>query len=469
VISISRFLLISLLLALFSLSSIASWFSYRDATHEVEELFDAELAQMARVLQSLLQDQLKRGRMTQLAEALKYNPIELGQYVEGEEATPFGHRYENKLAFMVWNGDSDELLSSFSTTSTPFSLVPQQGYSSASIDNYHWRTFTLREAGLDLWITVGQRDDVRAELTSELVHNALLPLFMIIPLLALVIWFIVKWGLSPLRRVSHQIIERNPDHLLPLSLQRVPAEIGGVVRSVNSLMASLHSALSRERRFTADAAHELRTPLAGIRIHAQNITRQQDPATVAAASQIIGGVDRMTRVVEQLMTLSRLEHQHLELTSVDLSPVLRQTLADQASHAPDKKLDYGLETSEGIHVHGNPDSLAILCRNLIDNAIRYTPDGGEVVIRLQQEEDRVLLRVCDTGPGIPASQREAVLQRFVRLAGQSIDGSGLGLSIVQAITQQHGGELVLSDSPLAESGLCVSVRLPLAQQTPHLK
>ncbi|HEY5717808.1 MAG TPA: ATP-binding protein, partial [Motiliproteus sp.] len=368
--------------------------------------------------------------------------------------------YEKKLAFMVWNGDSDELLSSFESSSAGFSHSQEQGFFSEQIDQHRWRTFTLHESGLGLWIKVGQRDDVRDELIEEIVFTTLLPLLIAIPLLALVIGLIVSWGLSPLKRVARQIIQRNPDNLLPLPLQQVPSEISGVVHSVNSLMESLHGALTRERRFTADAAHELRTPLAGIRIHAQNLANSGQPDSVAAANQIINGTDRMTRIVEQLLTLSRLEHQQLELEPVHLAPLLRQILAELAYLAPDKELDFAICADEQMAVVGHAPSLAILCRNLIDNAIRYTPSGGTVEIHLEQHTGETVLRVCDTGPGIPADQREAVLQRFVRLAGQSTNGSGLGLAIVKEIAQQHQAQLLLLDSPLGSSGLCVSVNFP---------
>nr|WP_246481031.1 ATP-binding protein [Motiliproteus sediminis] len=444
------------------MTSAAAYFSYRDATHEVEELFDAELAQMARVLQSLLQDQLKRSRMSHLAEALEYEPFELDHYEEGNEATTFGHRYEKKLAFMVWNGDGEELLSSFHVIARQFSFDSRQGYGEEVIDNHHWRSFALHDPQHDLWIKVGQRDDVRDELTGEIVLHTLLPLLLTIPLLAAMIWLIVNRGLSPLRRVARQIIERNPEQLQPLPQTGVPEEIGGVVSSVNTLMASLDNALTRERRFTADAAHELRTPLAGIRIHAQNLRQEHNPATVATADQIVCGVDRMTRVVEQLLTLSRLEHDKIETSRVNLSDLVRTTLADQASHMADKTLDLSLETADSLYVWGHEASLSILCRNLIDNAMRYTPDGGQVMIGLDQSDGEVVLRVCDTGPGIVPEQRDAALQRFYRLAGQSISGSGLGLSIVREVTEQHRGSLLLSDTSLGPNGLCVTVRLPTA-------
>lgn len=458
--SISRFLLVSLLLALFTLTSAAAYFSYRDATHEVEELFDAELAQMARVLQSMLQDQLKRSRMSHMAEALTYEPFELDHYEEGKEATPFGHRYEKKLAFMVWNGEGEELLSSFQAVARQFRFDARQGYGSEEIDHHHWRTFALHDTQHQLWIKVGQRDDVRDELTGEIVMHTLLPLLLTIPLLAAMIWLIVNRGLSPLRRVARQVIERNPEHLEPLPLTGVPEEIGGVVSSVNTLMGSLDDALTRERRFTADAAHELRTPLAGIRIHAQNLRQEGSPSTIATADQIVCGVDRMTRVVEQLLTLSRLEHDKIETSPVNMSELVRSTLADQASQLGDKTLELALETEDGLYVRGHEASLSILCRNLIDNAMRYTPDGGQVMIGLDRGGGEVILRVCDSGPGIAPEKRDAVLRRFYRLAGQSIAGSGLGLSIVREVIEQHRGSLQLDDSTLGTSGLCVTVRLP---------
>ncbi|MEH6472321.1 MAG: ATP-binding protein [Halopseudomonas sp.] len=460
--SISRFLLISLLATVLGVTLVASLWSYRDTTHEVEELFDAELAQMARVLQSLLAVQLKRTQLSQIKDALEYRPFVAPAAPEAngneyDEAMPLGHKYESKLAFVVWNDQGEELLSSQNQLSH-LSFIAEPGYADEQLDDYHWHSFMLHDRQLNLWIKVAQREDVRAELTGEIVENTLLPLLLMIPVLGLLIGVVVRRGLSPLRRVSGQLATRNPDHMEPLDSSQVPSEIHNVVEAVNALLARLEQALERERQFTADAAHELRTPLAAIRIHAQNLQQQLHDPKQTAPRHIISGVDRMTHVVEQLLTLSRLEFsKNNQLAPLDLAKLLRQEMADLAPLSLDRSQVMELDAPDQAIIDANPTSLTMLCRNLLDNAIRYTPEHGNIKVSISQQDHLLCLCIADTGPGIPEHERTKVLQRFYRLADQAISGSGLGLSIVQQICDQHCAELSLSDSPLGESGLEVKV------------
>ncbi|MFT5722489.1 MAG: two-component system sensor histidine kinase QseC, partial [Motiliproteus sp.] len=351
----------------------------------------------------------------------------------------------------------DELLSSQSQgNNLSFSSVP--GFSNEQLDHYHWRSFMLHDPELNLWIKVAQRSDVRDELTGQIVEITLLPLLLTIPLLGLLIAVIVRRGLRPLRLVSDQVETRNPDHMEPLDSSRVPAEIHNVVDAVNALLARLKQAIERERRFTADAAHELRTPLAAIRIHAQNLRQQLlqqalSPAT-SAPDHIITGIDRMTHAVEQLLTLSRLEFSsQTPMVPLDLSRVMRQCLADLVPLALDRSQDIELHAPDACLIDGNAASLVMLCRNLLDNAIRYTPEQGQIQVSCSEQDGKIWISVADTGPGIPVAERTRVLQRFYRLANQTINGSGLGLSIVQQVVDQHRATLSLHTSPLAETGL----------------
>ncbi len=463
--SIKRYLLVTLLIAASSVAAVVTYWSYSQATHEVEELFDAELAQMARVLQSLLENQLKRTQITQLQQSLKYKPfVSQKLYTEGNEATAFGHKYEKKLAFQVWNLEGEELLGS-DTRKHTLSFKANTGYDYESIGDYDWRTFMLRDDDLKIWIKVAQRSDVREELTEEIVLSNLLPLGIMVPLLGLLIWLTVSRGLAPLHRLSNQITHRNPDHLEPLDTSGTPEEINPVVEATNGLMEKLSKALERERRFTADAAHELRTPLAGIRIHAQNLSQQPNPEMASqAAEHIILGVDRMTHAVEQLLTLSRLEHRsEPQFSREDMAQLVRQEMAAIAPLALEKQLELSLRLEpqdSKFPVLANLSSLQILCRNLIENAIRYTPSNGQIDVSLNRDTHQTRLIISDTGPGIATADRQQVFERFQRLGQQQIQGSGLGLAIVKEIADQHGASISLDDSETQNSGLKVTVSFP---------
>ncbi|RRJ84028.1 ATP-binding protein [Aestuariirhabdus litorea] len=482
--SIRRFLLVSLLGAVVLITGLAAFRSYEDASHEVDELFDAELAQMARVLQSLLTVQLKRTQLDSLRDSLSYKPYPGEErpsdpFAEYGEATALGHKYERKLAFAVWNNEGRELLGSGSPDGG-FPFVAEVGYGDTDLAGAPWRTFSLYDPELEIWIKVGQRFDVRSELTDEIVLHALLPLLLIIPLLLVVIWWVVGRGLSPLLRVSRQVTSRDQHNLAPLDTEQVPEEVEGVVSAINALLKRLDDALSRERQFTANAAHELRTPLAGIRIHAQNLQRQlgsqgdrgeesgagatPERRLPRAPDHILEGVDQMTHVVEQLLRLSRLEHeQSLSFQKLDLVPLVQRVVASLAPLALKKQQTFGLDVDEGavLAIRADETSLEMMCRNLVDNAVRYTPAGGEVRIRLQPLNGAVELGVEDSGPGIPSAERERVFERFYRLGSQGSRGSGIGLAIVRQVASSHQVRVELGESSLAETGLSVRVQFPL--------
>ncbi len=478
--SIRRFLVVSLLLSVVTIAGIAVLRSFQDATHQVDELFDAELAQMARVLQSLLAIQLKRTHLDTLRDSLSYKsfeeiaPLSEGEDEEENEATEFGHKYERKLAFVVWNTHGEELLNSL-PSGKHFPLTEHSGYGKEQLQGYTWRSFTLHDRSMELWIKVAQRIDVRQELTEEIVQNSFWPMVLMVPMMGLVIWLVVRWGLSPLWSISRQITSRGQHDLTPLDTDRVPDEVVGVVNSVNALLGNLQEALNRERQFTADAAHELRTPLAGIRIHAQNLLAQLERSSRTekrrsgeksdisskTPNQILSGVDQMTHVVEQLLTLSRLEYrQESQKAKINLTVLLRTIVAGLVPLALAREQEIDLIADENLYIEGVETGLEALCRNLIDNAIRYTPQGGKISIDLHEVGVTIELVVADTGPGIDVSERDKVFQRFYRLAEQQISGSGLGLAIVKQVAEQHGGTVTLDRSELSETGLAVRVVFP---------
>jgi signal transduction histidine kinase len=291
-------------------------------------------------------------------------------------------------------------------------------------------------------------------------QRLILPLGIALPVLALLIWFAVGKGLSPLRRISSEVAERDPANLVPLEERSAPAEIAPLLQALNALLGRLGVALESERRFTADAAHELRTPLAALKIQAQVARRAENEAQLGAAlDNLILGVDRATRLVEQLLTLARLEPtggSTVRMENCDLAAIARLMLSDLAVPAQSKDIELGLDSPDSAMVRGNADMLAILLRNLVDNAIRYTPEHGRVNVSLQVEPGRVHLEVLDSGPGIPEEERQRVFDRFYRILGSDAAGSGLGLSIVQRIADVHAASLTLGDGENG-TGLRVSV------------
>jgi two-component system OmpR family sensor kinase len=342
----------------------------------------------------------------------------------------------------------------------------QEGYSTVVQNGRDWRVFTHVAGGHAL--QVAHALDERREIAAQTALRTLLPLAGLIPFLGVLIWYAVGVGLKPLDAMSRAVAKRRPDAMAPLGESGLPRELMPLAGSLNALLARLDDALSAQRRFTADAAHELRTPLAALKLQVELAERTTDQATRAAAfAELKAGVDRATRLVEQLLTMARLEPEAptRNFSAVDLPALAKDAIVARAPLAVEKHIDLGLTRAAEVAVRGDSASLATLLANLLDNALRYTPKGGRIDVAIDDEDGHAVLSVTDTGPGIPVLERERVFERFHR--GAANDdlavpvGSGLGLSIVRRIADAHGAIVVLEDGP-AGTGLAARVRFPRA-------
>ena len=458
-------LLFWLLLGVISAGGVSSgYLAYRSGVIEAGELFDAKLAHSARVLRSLVDSALDEadGRAWPLTVEV-WSGIAEGQ--GADLATPTGHLYETKLAFQVYRADGTLLLASDNAPAT--ALAPfRAGYADPLIEGQRWRSFVLRsEAGR--WYIAGERSDVRADIAGDIAEGILLPLAVELPLVALLVALVIRYGSSRLRRVTAEIEVRAADELQPIDLRDAPTEISHLVEALNRLLANLDAALQRERRFTADAAHELRTPIAALRVHLANLAGSPDPAARTRTERALAeGLLRLERLVEQMLTLSRLEPGAVlpERQPVELVAVARQVASELIDAGIGDGIELELEGESPVRVCGDAASLGVLLRNLLDNALRYTPAPGRVQLCILRDGRSAVLRCGDSGPGIPMEDRERALGRFHRLLGSGATGSGLGLSIAARIAALHGGQLSLGDSALG--GLQVDVTLPVAEGAP---
>jgi two-component system sensor histidine kinase QseC len=458
--SIRRLMLVSLIAAVSLVTIVAASFSYRAGLQEAGELFDAKLAHSARVLMSLvdasLQDLAERGRREPLVIEVWHGNAK----GEGTElAFPTGHAYETKLAFQVRDAEGRLLLRSDSGPSQPLAPL-RSGYADLDIGGRQWRTFSLRSPS-GMWYQAGEASDIRAEIAEEIAFGTLLPLLVALPLLAALVWAIVTWSLRDLRRISAEIGERAPERMSPLRIERVPMEIERMVSAVNSLLARLQTALARERRFTAYAAHELRTPIAALKVHADNLrTARNDTEADESRQQLDRGIERIERLVAQLLTLNRVEPDGAMLAPVpiDLDAIVRQQVEALRPLTDVRRIALEAHIS-AVRVLGDGPALESLVRNLFDNALRYTPEGGRVRIVLDRAESAATLCVDDSGPGIPPDARERVFERFHREPGSGVEGSGLGLSIVREVLALHRGTIQLDTAPEL-GGLRVRIVFP---------
>lgn len=473
----ARTLVLVLSVLSFSMTLI-SYKSYRDANHEIEELFDAQLAQSARLLQGMIARDVSPASQHLLQAALDEAFAGRRQVLEGDKPRA-GHPYESKMAFQLLDNRGQLLLQS---ASAPNELLAQllvalpaadpsfnaaqplpaglAGYHDVPAGAYHWRIFLLHDLPDQRWILVGEREDVRGELVGLIARRIILPQLLALPILALLIWLAIGWGLGPLAQMASFIKSRAPDNLAPLLLAPLPRELEPMVAALNRLLQQIAQLLAREQRFLADAAHELRTPLAVLRIHAQNAQQAPDPIDRAnALLQLGNGVERATRVVTQLLTLARLEPAAVQLSMVELdfAALLRQELAELTPLALARQQELELQTEgDNFQLLADGPSLGTLLQNLVGNAVQYSPAGGRIRVCLEAQPSVLLLRVQDSGPGVSAELREKLFERFFRQGmGQ---GAGLGLSIVQRVVELHAGSIELCDSPFG--GLEVRVTLP---------
>jgi two-component system, OmpR family, sensor kinase len=440
--SVRRQLLVLLLSAVSGAWVVAASISFRDARHDVSEVLDAHLAQTASLI------------------TVQRDGDEDDDEVDTEHA-PVLHRYGRRVMFQVWEGGTVLGLHSQHAPNTPLSPI-RDGFSDRTIGGARWRVFSTWDAKGRVLVQVAEHVYERDELATAVARNFVVPLAIALPVLGVVIWAAVGRAMRSLTDVDRQVASRTADNLAALDIADAPSEIGALVTSLNELFRRIHGLVEQERRFTADAAHELRTPLAGIRAQAQ-VARgaTNDAERARALDGVIAGCDRATHAVEQMLTLARLAPDAVSFQTavVELDAVLHETISELASAALAKQIDIELTHEARVFVSGDAGLLAILCRNLIDNAIRYSPPATIVHIEIEAGDATALIRIRDAGPGISAEQQANIGRRFYRAPGSQAPGSGLGLSIVQRIIDLHRGTMRLESSP-AGGGLQVSIELP---------
>jgi len=458
--SIRRRLLFVLLPAVVGVWLFSAIFSFFDARSEVQTLLDNQLEHSGQVLLIVSQHELLEQRL-------------LGASAERVEAIPqklltAGLEGGHNLTFQVWvNRD----LLAIKSENAPISPISKQssGFSEATLEGETWRTYSAQSDDGLIRVHVADRTDARGIYTSKIVWRTMIPMFIGLPLLAITVWFGVGIGTTPLQRIAAEISQWKPNRIKPIDETHIPVEALPLTRAVNSIFGQLKAAFDTERRFTSDAAHELRTPLAALKTHAEvALSAQTNEERDLALRQVARGVNRATHMIEQLLTLARLDPDSGLTNSrrVDLFIIAESVISDEAPLALDKNIEISLNGTRGKFIDANGDAIGVLIRNLVDNAIRYTPENGEVDVSITQTEDDIILTVADSGPGIPPDERELVFKRFYRRLGNKAPGSGLGLSIVRRIASLHELDITLTESRLG--GLQIDVRFSAADSAEPL-
>lgn len=370
---------------------------------------------------------------------------------------PFAEDNADEVLLQVWRNGKLEY-----TTNPALALPPpqQSGLHDILAGDKTWHTM-VSERG-DRWIRVAQARDARWEALAKVSLHLFWPVQSLIPLMALFLWFGIGYGLKPLRKITAELDQRNANSMEPIDSVSLPSEIVPFAGAVNGLLLRLEQAFTMQKNFIGDAAHELRTPIMGLRIQAQLAQRaDNDEERQAAQRQLQTGIDRLAHLAQQLLALARLDPQeNVAMQPVELVALCKSVIIDQARPAEVKHIDLGLAEQSAVEVWGNIDNLRILLNNLVDNAIRYTGREGRIDISVRRASHGVVLEVCDDGPGIPEAERMRVTERFYRGGNATEAGSGLGLSIVKRIAEQHGAVMSL-DAGLDGKGLKAQVCFPL--------
>ena len=402
--------------------------AYRSALAEADVLFDYQMQQMALALRA----------------GLPVNATGLAAEGRGEEGDP-------EFIVQVWSNEGLRIFESAFGTALP--QVAVLGFANVQARGQAYRVFSLQTRAQV--IQVAQAAAVRQTMARTLAWRTVAPLALMLPLLALAVWWVVGYSLAPVERVRRQLAQRRASDLSQVTQEGLPDEVQPLVQEFNLLLSRVHQAFAAQQNFVADAAHELRSPLAAIKLQVQGLQRATDADSRSlAATRLSAGIDRATALVEQLLELAHHEASAAAgapMQPVPLAELARQALADAMPAAQARQIDIGLGAQDAASVPGHPEALRILLRNLLDNAIKYTPPGGTVDVEIHALADAVELSVEDSGPGIAAPDRQRVLDRFYRAPGApgaaDVPGSGLGLALVQSIAQQHGAALLLDASP----------------------
>jgi len=354
-------------------------------------------------------------------------------------------------AMNIWLGDA---LLAMLTTSPRFPKPSSEGFSYMHLDDdgSHWRTYARYDEPTGLWMLVGIELDAARWAMLEILGRALLPLLIVLPLTVVILYFGVRRGLGPLKALAEQISRRNPAVLDPVRSDDVPEEIEPVVDSLNALLERLALALESEQRFTANAAHELLTPLAAIKAEVQLCQRLlEDDRAGAMLNRITERVDRATHSVEQLLTLARVDPDTpLLYEPVNLRLLLGEVVAETAHLAVERGLRLELQEGGPLEITANEEALAILLRNLLTNACRYALEGSVIEVNLSEASDRAVLQICNASEPLSREEYSRLKERFYRVPGSAALGAGLGLSIVERIARQHGAQFTAQ--PIADEG-----------------
>ncbi len=431
--SIRRGLLVWLLSTTLIAFAIAGVSIYQRARLEANHLFDYHLKQIALTLQDHVPEEYNI--MGTLEEEIDYD-----------------------FVIQVWSDSGEKHYLSHPHKALPPRTGP--GLQTVRTDDGEWRVFSMKQN--ELFVQVSQPIDIRFQLATKLALSTLMPALILLLALGIIIWYVVGRGLRPLEQFASDVRASGAEAMKPIAPAKLSQELKPLATALNDLLDRLEQSMQTQRDFVADAAHELRTPLAALQLQAQLAERATTAEERAFGfARLKEGLTRANHLVQQLLTLARQEGHGAKASHrrVELSKLVGSVSDDYVASAQDKKIDFVVNVEANVEVQGDDSAIRTMLRNVVDNAIRYTPEGGRVEISLGKHDGQVVFEIKDSGPGIAADERQRVFDRFYRLDGSAGIGSGLGLAIVKRIANTHDIKIVMSDCA-PQTGLCMQLVFP---------
>lgn len=433
-----------LLLALTAIITLVTFVSllqgYQNSIAKAQQLFDDRLQSMAAMIANANQD--------------------LRPHSAGTE------KLSSTVFFQILTDDFS-LLARSNNATTPLLSADNEGvagFKDINFSGYRWRVYILKDDSLNRWIITGERSDISYILAEKVVTASIIPIVLAIPIAAFIIWIAIGVGLKPLRELTGQLNNKQADDLSPVLMANTPEELTSLVAGTNALLQRLNDAFAREQQFSADAAHELRTPISILKVQLHNL-QNDEHISDAALLPLASGIERMGQVIEQILSLYRYspEQALIKQSEIDLSAIVQSIIAKYYEKIATKQQKISLSGGEVCLIKGNQFALETLVQNLISNASKYTPEQGEIQVTSKHITTGIRLIVEDSGPGIPQEQFERVFERFYRVDGDrhnsGILGCGLGLAIVKHIVDLHKAKISLHHSTQL-GGLKVMIDFP---------
>uniref|UniRef100_Q0HUR8 histidine kinase n=1 Tax=Shewanella sp. (strain MR-7) TaxID=60481 RepID=Q0HUR8_SHESR len=451
-----RLLLTLLMLSGISVSvGISSWFSTRDSKHQIEELFDAQMLQSAKMLELFYHDEAEFKAPQEIPQILHVPDSQISSFADKADALKLA--YEHKLAFQIWSEAGQALVFSDNIGRQPITKFVQ-GYSKKVFEGELWHVFSFFSVKHKVWIVTAQQDEVRQELVSQIMHNAVIVPLIVVPLTLLIVSLLFYILFRPLKSFERELMTRSPHDLTPLTMS-LPKELVPVRRALNQYISSIAHFIARERRFSADAAHELKTPLSVIKLHQQGLeglVGEGDAERIHLAA-IDAGVKHMSHTVEQLLLLARVDSiAELNVQSHPLLPMVEDALNQLMPLITD--YEWNIDVDASLTLNCDRFYLLIVLKNIIENACKYSPVETEISISAARTDNGLEIKIADRGQGMTPEQIASATERFYRVNENEGIGAGLGLSICYHIIDLHLGQLTIA--PRENGGLVVTLTLP---------